>query len=140
MLLFGSVFPLFHGTLFVELKMCLALKKKNGWNLPPPKNDSVKLPRPLTTPPPPQNKGFFCGISKRNGRLTARRKWRQDFTNDTVVEDCKSQAATWAGLDADSRPGWKGCWTRAMTPGCGVSATGSCVLKAEGGGVFLKHF
>ena len=30
-----------------------------------------------------------------------------------------------------------------MTPGCGVSATGSCVLKAEGGGgggVFLKHF
>ena len=115
--------------------MCLALNKKIGWNLPPPKNDSVKLPRPLTTAP--------CGISKRNGRLTSR-KWRQDFTNDTVVEDCKSQAATWAGLDADSRPGWKGCWTRAMTPGCGVSATGSCVLKAEGGGGggggFFKHF
>ena len=41
------------------------------------------------------------------------------------------EAETWAGLDADSRPGWKGCWTRAMTPGCGVSATGSCVLKAR---------
>lgn len=40
------------------------------------------------------------------------------------------QAATWADLPADSRPGWKGCWTRWMTPGCGVSATGSCVLKA----------
>lgn len=53
-----------------------------------------------------------------------------DFTNDAVVTECKSQAAQWAGLDADARPGWKGCWTRAMTPGCGVSATGSCVLKA----------
>lgn len=53
-----------------------------------------------------------------------------DFTNDALVTECKSQAAQWAGLDADARPGWKGCWTRAMTPGCGVSATGSCVLKA----------
>ena len=56
-----------------------------------------------------------------------------------MVEDCKSQAAAWAGLDADARPGWKGCWTRAMTPGCGVSASGSCVLKAEGGGIFFKN-
>ena len=43
----------------------------------------------------------------------------------------RCEAAQWAGLDADARPGWKGCWTRAMTPGCGVSATGSCVLKAR---------
>lgn len=52
-----------------------------------------------------------------------------DFTNDAIVAECRSQAATWADLPADSRPGWKGCWTRWMTPGCGVSATGSCVLK-----------
>jgi len=52
---------------------------------------------------------------------------------DTFDSDLQTscEAAQWAGLDADARPGWKGCWTRAMTPGCGVSATGSCVLKAR---------
>ncbi|CAJ1386166.1 unnamed protein product [Effrenium voratum] len=53
-----------------------------------------------------------------------------DLSQDATVASCRSQAEAWSQLEAASRPGWKGCWTRYMEPGCGVSATGSCVLKA----------
>lgn len=54
-----------------------------------------------------------------------------DFANDTVVAKCKTEADLWISSYKDNNPtAWKGCWERAMEPSCGVSGSGTCVLKA----------
>ncbi|CAE7263995.1 unnamed protein product [Symbiodinium natans] len=52
-----------------------------------------------------------------------------DFTNDTHVASCKTEAAVWPTLDDNSRTSWKGCWDRYLDTGT-VSATGANVLKS----------